>query len=254
MKFSVETNMYKNKIDKGIIEDFKNSLFDFINFNLKQKNTYDINNIEKSVIELFEEKKLSTTLNDFCKTRDMEIFIDKFQSIINKYFDINSNKFPINIVRISHPKIKVNKLNWHQDEATWNHLPECRKKFPFTFWAPLVSANFSSLAAETKPRNKIFYHSFSKFQGRFLGNYKSEKNNEVKIFNNAKEGDFVTFSSATYHKTWIDDQIISQSLDKEKNPLRISVDIRFVIPASKIINNSVKYSKRLAFLALKEKI
>lgn len=251
MKFVNETKIYRKKIKKEYLLNLKYELFDLINTKAQKKKTNNLKHFENSVLDLFESKLLGQTLTEFGNTEAMDNFKDLFQEQINKLFGFKTEKFPINVVRIFHPKININKLNWHQDEATWNHIENYRGKFPFTFWIPIIASKQSTLAAEYEPRKKIYYHSFLPHQGRFLGKYKSKKNKKIFIFNDINLGDFVTFSSATFHKTWLNN---NEDFNYENNFLRVSVDVRFLLPNSLDMMHKTNYSKRLYLLALKNKL
>ena len=254
MKFTNSTSIYKNKIDIKLICDLKESLFEYINTNANRGKYKNIEDFEKVVLNMFEDKLLGATLKNFCDSKEMIFFKERFQKIINDLFDINTETFPINVIRVFHPKIIINKLSWHQDEATWNHIDEYRRKFPFTFWIPILSSDFSTLEVEVKPRKKIYYHSYLDYQGRFNGKYNLENDSNIIICKNAREGDFVSFSSATFHKTWQDQKSSLFSNFKGSSLLRISVDLRFIIPNSEYIKKHTSYSKRLSLLNLKNKL
>jgi hypothetical protein len=81
-----------------------------------------------------------------------------------------------------------------------------------------------------------------------------ENDSNIIICKKAREGDFVSFSSATFHKTWQDQNSSLFSNFKGSSLLRISVDLRFIIPNSEYIKKHTSYSKRLSLLNLKNKL
>ena len=254
MEFTSKTSIYKKKLEIRLLNDLKFSFFEYINFKAKRNSSFNLKDIEKSVFELFDNKLLGLTLNEFNNSKNIIIFKDQFKVILSNLIGEDIYDFPINVIRIFHPKINVNKLNWHQDEATWNHNLRLRKKYPFTFWIPILTSNFSTLSVEKYPRKKIYFHSYEPLQGRFKGQYKSKIKDDIMVCKNVKKGDFVSFSSATFHKTWIKEEL---SLDTSKindNFLRISVDLRFIMPNSANLKKNTNYSNRLKLLALKNKL
>ncbi len=254
MKFTSSTCIYKNQLDIRLLDELKFSFFDYINFKAKRNSSFNLYDIEKSVFELFDNKLLGLTLNEFNNSKNISIFKDEFKIIISKLFGEEIYDFPINVIRIFHPKINVNKLNWHQDEATWNHNLKLRKRYPFTFWIPILTSDFSTLSVEKYPRKKIFYHSYEPFQGRFKGEYNSKTKDDIMVCKNVKQGDFVSFSSATFHKTWIKEESSFDIKNKNDNFFRISVDLRFIMPNSNELRNNTKFSNRLKLLVLKNKL
>lgn len=254
MEFTSTTSIYKNELEARLLDDLKFSFFDYINFKAKRTSSFNLIDIEKSVFELFDNKLLGLTLKEFNNSENISIFKDQFKMILRNLFDEDIYDFPINIIRIFHPRINANKLSWHQDEATWNHNLNLRKRYPFTFWIPILPSDFSTLSVEKYPRKKIYYHSYDPLQGRFKGQYKTQIKENIMVCKNVKKGDFVSFSSATFHKTWIKDEASFHREDIDKNFLRISIDLRFIMPNSVYLKEKTNYSNRLKLLGLKNKL
>ena len=71
MKFTNSTSIYKNKIDIKLICDLKESLFEYINTNANRGKYKNLEDFEKVVLYMFEDKLLGATLKNFCDSKEM---------------------------------------------------------------------------------------------------------------------------------------------------------------------------------------
>ena len=137
------------------LENYFRARLDELSSSEKRKMEEINNSLYYLCTELNKKKRLGRSISDFTKGEVMKGFICKVRSNIQERYKVECSNYPINAIRIMLDHTEVNKLAWHQDEATWYAKRELRGRYPFTFWLPILSQENSAIEICKTPEKKF---------------------------------------------------------------------------------------------------
>jgi hypothetical protein len=192
-----------------------------------------------SVCELSRTGKLGQFIRE---VNDQIITTDFAQYVLECFNERTSSSlrlFPVVSVRIVSETCMVNRLPWHQDEATWYRNHNLRRKNPVTLWIPLRSwgPEPSRLEISQCPASRLVWHKKSA-TGYFDADeeFYNLNNSGYTLFSSLAIGDVTAFNSLTPHRTTLGSGQF----------YRLSIDVRIFNPAE--ISANYEKSWRYNFL------
>lgn len=194
------TETVSGLVSKEKTSSYANEVLSSISF----ENSLDHLSIYHSICELNRLGKLGEFIRSWNSHPSSIDFSYYVLECLCKKYNSTFDMFPILSLRIITDTCVINRLSWHQDEATWYRESNLRGKSPITVWLPLISwgDDPSRLEVFRTAADRLYWHKKSA-----IGYFDADQ--EVSalaivdqtVFSSLSVGDATLFGSLTPHRS-----------------------------------------------------